>query len=598
MPKVVFLRTLVVLLAGKIGLAFDADLAAQTAERQNWYFGVRAGLSFSTATPTVLTDGMTTQVNATACMSDANGTLLFYTDGSRVWNRYHQVMANGSGLDGDAGNYAQQVVIVHHPGDADLYYIFYVSSHNYPVHVHRLKYSIVNMSNGDGVVESKNTMLPTDDILQKITAVEKRGEAFWVVTQGDKTGKYFCVRGTSSGLEAPVITDTGIATRDSYDYGELRFSPDGKTLAATNTFSNRLSLFRFDFATGMLKQPLFLNADGPASAEFSPDGKLLYVTSLANCSVNTLYQYNVSVYSGNQIVSSRKTLGSASNIGMLQRGPDNRIYVGRRHPSGCNFYDYIGSIDQPNVPGAGAMFNPASIYLQGGTTFQGLPNFATILCADLTQLPKEVAVCNEASYTLSLSGSLAGLQWDNGSTSPVREVNNTGNYWVESKLGHCVERDTVHVVFENATIQFEEDTVYTFGNPVTLSPAGDKPGELVWHDHSTGASYSAFESGEYSFTATLNGCVYRDTISVVRRELFIPNVITANGDARNDFFVLPFIRPDEHWEVHIYNRYGIEIFSDLSYKNNWQTDRTQLCFYRVVNKALDIDVKGPLHVLN
>lgn len=161
------------------------DLNGQSGEHQNWYFGVKAGLDFSTTPPTALSDGMTTEVNATACMSDSNGNLLFYTDGNRIWNRHHQIMTNGDGLDGYDGNYSQQVVIVHDPADVYSYYVFYVSERSYPVHNHRLKYSIVNMSGGDGVVESKNTVLPTDDIIVKIAAVEKRGEAFRIVTQGE-----------------------------------------------------------------------------------------------------------------------------------------------------------------------------------------------------------------------------------------------------------------------------------------------------------------------------------------------------------------------------------------------------------------------------
>lgn len=574
------------------------DLNGQSGEHQNWYFGVKAGLDFSTTQPTPLNDGMTSEVNATASMSDSKGNLLFYTDGNRIWNRHHQIMTNGDGIDGYDGNYAQQVVIVHNPGDLQSYYVFYVSEPMYPVHRHRLKYSIVNVSDGDGVVESKNMMLTTDDILVKIAAVEKRGEAFWIVTQGE-TGKYFCFKGTAAGIaQMPVITDTGVPTQGTFDYGDLRFSPDGKLLAATNAFSGRLSLFRFDFESGLLSEPIFISGDKPTSVEFSGNGTLLYVTSFANCSQNRLYQYSVSSYSQNQIMSSRMLLGIAPNIGMLRRGPDGRIYVGRRDPNGCNLYHHIGTINFPNSPGLRAEFVDVSIYLNDGRTFQGLPNFATTLCSDFTSLPKEATVCGEATYAMDLSASLAEFKWDDGSTSPVREINKAGTYWVESRIGQCIERDTISIVFEESRIEFKKDTAYIFGKPLTLTPSGNATSEIVWHDNSNGPSYTAGEPGRYSFTTSLNNCVFRDTVTVIRRELFVPNVITVNGDTRNELFHLPFIRPGEDWEVYIYNRYGTEIFRNVSYQNNWQTGEAQSCFYRILNREFGVDIKGLLSVMN
>jgi hypothetical protein len=59
-----------------------------------------AGLNFSTCTPTVLSDGQVNTEEGVATISDANGSLLFYTDGIKVWNKLHQVMANGTGLMG------------------------------------------------------------------------------------------------------------------------------------------------------------------------------------------------------------------------------------------------------------------------------------------------------------------------------------------------------------------------------------------------------------------------------------------------------------------------------------------------------------------
>lgn len=67
-------------------------------EANNWYFGYNAGLSFSTDPPTPLTNGALVTGEGSAVISDVNGNLLFYTDGSTVWNANHVVMPNGTGL--------------------------------------------------------------------------------------------------------------------------------------------------------------------------------------------------------------------------------------------------------------------------------------------------------------------------------------------------------------------------------------------------------------------------------------------------------------------------------------------------------------------
>src|SRR4051812_7310250 len=94
-------------------------------ETQKWYFGDRAGLDFSTNPPTVLSNSAMHARAGCSSMSDATGNLLFYTNGDTIWNRMHQVMANGTGLFG-TGDESQNSLIVKQPGNANLYYIFTV----------------------------------------------------------------------------------------------------------------------------------------------------------------------------------------------------------------------------------------------------------------------------------------------------------------------------------------------------------------------------------------------------------------------------------------------------------------------------------------
>jgi len=83
-----------------------------------WYFGDHVGLDFSTGNPITLVNGQTdASVEGTAVMSDSSGALLFYSDGSKIWNRNHQIMPNGDSLLGHWSS-TQSSLIIPLPGSS------------------------------------------------------------------------------------------------------------------------------------------------------------------------------------------------------------------------------------------------------------------------------------------------------------------------------------------------------------------------------------------------------------------------------------------------------------------------------------------------
>ncbi len=73
--------------------------------------------------------------------------------------------------------------------------------------------------------------------------------------------------------------------------------------------------------------------------------------------------------------------------------------------------------------------------------------------------------------------------------------------------------------------------------------------------------------GSYSVTADLDGCTASDTIVIDKNcYINIPNVFTPNGDGNGDYF-LPrqlLSRNISKFEMHIYNRWGHEVFETMS----------------------------------
>jgi gliding motility-associated-like protein len=78
----------------------------------------------------------------------------------------------------------------------------------------------------------------------------------------------------------------------------------------------------------------------------------------------------------------------------------------------------------------------------------------------------------------------------------------------------------------------------------------------------------------YVFTIyDANGCVGHDSILVLSEPCFqaklIPNVFSPNGDGLNDVFYIPGVCPDEKYSLHIYDRWGVLIFSTTLRNNSW-----------------------------
>ncbi|MNZ97324.1 hypothetical protein D3C78_1165570 [compost metagenome] len=70
------------------------------------------------------------------------------------------------------------------------------------------------------------------------------------------------------------------------------------------------------------------------------------------------------------------------------------------------------------------------------------------------------------------------------------------------------------------------------------------------------------------------GCISTCNVNVsVLPDLDIPNVITPNGDGKNDRWEIPGIEKYPDVEVYVFNRYGDKIFSSKGYVEQWDGTR-------------------------
>lgn len=463
-----------------LALGFLIDMAYAQQEASNWYFGENAGIHFEQdGTVTTLNTGQLNTREGCASISDQDGQLLFYTDGSTVFNRVHNVMANGSGLFGDASS-TQSAIIVPRPNTPNIYYIFTVDN-SVDGSNFGLNYSEVDMSlfGGLGAVTNKNVnLLPLCS--EKITAVLKDcvDRSLWVVTFASFNGTspandtFHAFEVNAMGVSTTSVTSQFPGLNITDQRGYLKLSPDGTKLANANMdgvmgsgLSNDvLHLYDFDTQTGMVsnQQPLAITtgSNSPYGVEFSPNNRFLYVHSsnnffdnsgpdLASNHLSTLTQFDLEAV---DIQASEFTIEERQLYrGGLQLGPDGKIYraLSVTYSDGLPF---LGVINNPNEPGAACNYIHNAINLSPNSSTQGLPPFEQSIFnqkIDIIQngegFSTYLPLCDGDTYTLVAEATPgANYTWSfEGTILPETdfdlEIDQPGHYevYIDFNNGNC-----------------------------------------------------------------------------------------------------------------------------------------------------------------
>lgn len=446
------------------------------------------------------------------------------------------------------------------------------------------------------------------------------GRDIWLTAQ-TVDGDYLSCLLTAAGLGPPVVSP---APRDlsTAQNGILRASPDGRTLVATlylfswpGSAQTQLQVSRFDPATGRitsfydLPQPFRgrVRTSGSSATVFftrvaglaiSPDGSRLYADTLG---ANAMLQYDLLAGSPSAVAASRtpvvpqvdaNTGIGYSDSGDLQLGPDGLIYVIRSSFGG------VGRIEQPNALAPFCRFVANGVRFRGGGAARGhtFPLFSNDLNLPPVQITAAGTIQGQAAcvgepvpFTSSLSPFItaAAFAWDFGDPAagalnqasgqaPLHRYAQSGTYTVTLRLttntGQQVTTQLRVVVGALPTLAPTPDSVYCAGSQLVLSPGLQPTGTTYrWHDGSSAATYLATRPGPYTVRVTApGGCSAQATwrLAVADCPAQLPNIITPNGDAANDYFVLQGLNAPD-WSIAIFDRWGRQVFQQASYANRW-----------------------------
>lgn len=365
-------------------------------EAKIWYFGENAGIDFSTSPPNPLTNGSLNTVEGCSTICDNTGNLLFYTDGTTVYNKLHLQMQNGTGLGGNFST-AQSALIIKKPNSSNIYYVFTASAQN---STPGLTYSVVdmNLAGGLGAVSSLNNFL-LFPVTEMLTAVNhSNGTDIWVISHEWFSDAFYSYLVTSNGINSPIVTHVGMLYTGPWVYsraiGTAKFSSDGSLFASTMTYGDSLQLFNFNNSTGIPSNPKTINMFRAYGLEFSESNNFLYVSSGGGPN-GVLMQYNISSGVQSIINASGVQLGlrPLAPYGMLQMGLDGKIYVSKTPDA------YLGKIDNPEISGTACTYIDSAVYLGGKISRIGLPGYN---CSFFSQISTNITTNNSSSDVFSI----------------------------------------------------------------------------------------------------------------------------------------------------------------------------------------------------
>ncbi len=386
-------------------------------ETANWFFGQYAGLDFNSRSPVAQTGSLFT-LEGCASISSSRGALMFYTDGTTIWDRNHEVMPNGTGLFGQKSS-TQAAIIVPKPESKNLYYVFTVNRAEF-IELNEVKrgvnYSIVDMNlnngMGDVIPGSKNKHLITYDkndseqvkwkSSEKIAAtLHFDGISYWVLTFFVDT--FYAFKLDQNGLnEEPIktkVTDgvpiavskTNTTLVNLSSIGYLKISPNGKKIAIAHSFtgqsstSGRVFLYDFDDDTGKTSPngDRLITGTYPYGVEFSPKSRKLYVstnTYVVNRGVSifkgsNVYQFDLQ---STNILNTKFEIHNSTTLlaGALQLALDGKIYRAKNKGGTDVGESSLAAITKPELNGRDAAYVDIAVELASGTfSNYGLPPF-------------------------------------------------------------------------------------------------------------------------------------------------------------------------------------------------------------------------------
>ncbi len=259
-------------------------------------------------------------------------------------------------------------------------------------------------------------------------------------------------------------------------------------------------------------------------------------------------------------------------------------------------YNWNPSSGLTNINGTTATFNGTQT--QNITFTATSPNAGCTSSDDFTvtvwpflagTISEDTLVCNAEPVQLWVSGGIGQYQWYPAATlscefcpNPIATALGTTIYYAILLEPHGCQ-DTLDVIVENHppfNLQLlNVDTTIVIGESVELIATGApyyywSPTKYMTYTQGSNPLVTPLETTTYVVTgvSALQGCPQKDsvTITVIEKDVWLPNAFTPNGDGKNDIFkIIMNGKLVQVQEFRIFNRWGQEIFYTKDIRQGW-----------------------------
>lgn len=296
-------------------------------EASIWILPNANGIAFGNDSAIFIGGSQLGENETSTSICDSSGSILFYSNGILLFNKFNKLVKNGTNLGFPIGNYEstsrQGSLLIKHPDNDSIIYLF---STDYQGRNGGLCYSkiLVHGNQDSGLLTEKRVKLlsPVDEA---ITAVNhQNGRDIWVIVHGfgnsnfyafllTKYGVLSCIRNSSIGLYHSGLDGTNAQVN-------LKVSPNGKYITHHQLRNWNTEIFNFNSLNGKIQNKITgLNSMMAIGFEYSASSSFLYISST---SPNGLFQINLANKNTANIKNYNYNLGPVQ----LQLGIDRKIY--------------------------------------------------------------------------------------------------------------------------------------------------------------------------------------------------------------------------------------------------------------------------------
>ena len=491
--------------------------------------------------------------NASASICDAQGNLLFYSDGNIIWNRNNQIMQNGWDINNN-GNMAPNtyfiepafgmssytfdgVVIMPMPGSSHKYYVFSVpclyvqnSIGLYSnLWIGKLYCTVVDMelNNGLGAVDPAfRGHVIADSMAGNLQGITGEDCNYWLLGFGSD-GNYKAFNIMADGIDTvPVVS--ALTPPLSPTVSELNVSPDRHKAAMA--CGAEVQVTDFDPATGIFSNEVSIGTQECRFLSFSPNSRLIYLSGLIG-----IRQYDLTSLTTPFTLLTLNNITAYEYDAPIRLGPDGKIYFSYLTPDSTNTVwgatYYAACVQQPDVFGTGCqtgLLTNQQLPLLHGNWYQlyQFPNEIPVRLYDTVSAIKNVPLCFGQPALLQPESAGTDYHWmaKTVGNSYLRKGDDNSASWSATEAGTyvvqyfttnpCVlHRDTFFVKSVSFSLYLGSDTVSCDGEAVALD-AHVPGGHYLWSDGSTEDHLLATQSGVYWVEVNKEGCTATDSITV------------------------------------------------------------------------------------